>query len=191
MATTSPDGLYSPNEDTPVDFVADWAASMSSVQTALTNRGVKTGTTAQRTAATGVRDGTLWYDTDTMSFWLFTSGAWTATGASDSGWVNITNLGGNASAGSPAPAYRRIGDEVYLRGTVHCTGRDVFDGWTALVMPAAVTPVESLLLVVAGSSATDGMRGFLSASTRALTVHAPKTGSSGYISLDGIRYLLG
>lgn len=76
MATTSPDGIVSPDTDTPVDFVADWAATASSIQTALSNRATRRGTTAQRTSATGVREGTLWSDSTTSSLWLFTSGAW-------------------------------------------------------------------------------------------------------------------
>lgn len=96
MATTSPDGLYSPDEDTPVDFIADWAASMSSVQTALTNRSSKSGTTAQRTAATGVREGTLWWDTDDNALYRYTGTSWIRLGVGDSGLItdrsNILNV---------------------------------------------------------------------------------------------------
>ena len=78
MATTSPDGIVSPDSDQPVDWVGDWAATASSVQTALSNRAVKTGTTAQRNSATGVQEGTLWYDTTTGVTYRYTSGSWIA-----------------------------------------------------------------------------------------------------------------
>lgn len=78
MATTSPDGIFSPDSDQPVDWVGDWAATASSVQTALSNRAVKTGTTAQRNSATGVQEGTLWYDTTTGVIYRYTSGSWIA-----------------------------------------------------------------------------------------------------------------
>ena len=65
---------------------------MSSVQTALTNRGVKTGTTAQRNAATGVREGTLWYDTSTQSLWAYLSGTWVAAGPRYTGTVTGSGI---------------------------------------------------------------------------------------------------
>lgn len=80
MATTSPDGIVSPDSDQPVDWVGDWAATASSVQTALTNRATSSGTSAQRTSATGVREGTLWFDTTTQSLWLYSSGQWVSAG---------------------------------------------------------------------------------------------------------------
>src|SRR5690606_10175817 len=118
MATTSPDGLYSPDEDTPVDFVADWAASMSSVQTALTNRGVKTGTTAQRNAATGVREGTLWYDTDTQSLWAYLSGTWVAAGPRYTGTVTGSGIVTPASGVTVASSrFIRVGNLITMQVT--------------------------------------------------------------------------
>lgn len=78
MATTSPDGIVSPDSDQPVDWVGDWAATASSVQTALSNRAVKTGTTAQRNSATGVQEGTLWYDTTNGVVYRYSSSTWAA-----------------------------------------------------------------------------------------------------------------
>lgn len=78
MATTSPDGIVSPNSDDPVSFVSDWAATASSVQTALSNRSAKSGTSSQRNAATGVQEGTLWYDTTNGIVYRYSSGTWSA-----------------------------------------------------------------------------------------------------------------
>ena len=78
MATTSPDNLFSPDASDDYDLVVDWAASMTSVQNALTKRANSyKGTAAQRTAFTTATIGDLWQDTSgDRSLWVWT-GVWT------------------------------------------------------------------------------------------------------------------
>lgn len=92
MATTSPDGIVSPNSTDPVDFIADWAATASSVQTALSNRASKTGTTTQRNAATGVQDGTLWFDTTDRAVYRFSGGTWAQVSPENIGVTSPTGI---------------------------------------------------------------------------------------------------
>lgn len=140
MATTSPDGIISPDSTDPVDFVADWAATAASVQTALSNRATKTGSTAQRTSATGVREGTQWYDTTTQSLWTYLSGIWVESSSGDTGWVYITsdlNSGWTASS----LIVRRQGALVSLRGTsvsgtIPSNGGDISPGMDAQFRPS-------------------------------------------------------
>jgi hypothetical protein len=155
MATTSPDGLYSPDADTPVDFVADWAASMSSVQTALTNRGVKTGTTAQRTAATGVREGTLWYDTSTQSLWAYLSGTWVAAGPSYTGTRTADGIISSVSGVTFSEVRAlRLGNLVTIQGTAtgtfNTSGASVQIGTLAQNWRPAVRAVGSAFFASSG-----------------------------------------
>lgn len=136
MATTSPDGLYSPNEDTPVDFVADWAASMSSVQTALTNRRVKTGTSSERLAATGVREGSLWYDSTTTSLWAFFGSSWVEITQRAPLIQNLSAQNGWTAVGNPrVVVYDRI---AYFQGGF--TRGSASPYTTATVLPSWARP---------------------------------------------------
>lgn len=122
MATTAPDGIISPDADQPVDFAGDMAVLASSVQTALSNRATKSGTSAQRSAATGVREGTLWFDTTTQSLWLFTSGTWVPAGAQDSGVQTATGII-STTGGASLSSFRatRVGNMVTLQGVASGT----------------------------------------------------------------------
>lgn len=96
MATTSPDSLRSPNPGDPYNLIADWATSMSSVQTALVRRAnMFTGTSAQRTAFTTAPEGVHWQDTNgAKQEYVRQSGSWvlvnppsTVLWSSPTGWV--------------------------------------------------------------------------------------------------------
>jgi|SRR5690606_20988668 len=147
MATTSPDGLYSPDEDTPVDFVADWAASMSSVQTALTNRATKSGTTAQRNAATGVREGTLWYDTTTGITYRYSSGAWVAI--TDSNLLETVDVSSGIQSGYTGSAtLHRRGKHVALYMSISGSGSASLGPPTssnfAMSIPSGYRPISAV-----------------------------------------------
>lgn len=121
MASTSPDGIVSPDSDQPVNWVGDWAATASSVQTALSNRSTRRGTSSQRTSATGVREGTLWSDTTTNSLWLYTSGMWVEAGPSYSGTMTGSASGfiGSTSSGVTIAESRflRLGSLITMQVT--------------------------------------------------------------------------
>lgn len=101
MATTSPDGIRSPNPSDPYNLVADWAITASDVQAALVKRGnMYVGTSAQRVAFTTAPEGTHWQDTNgTRWEYVRQSGAWvvaTPRMASNNGVV-ISAPGGNTT----------------------------------------------------------------------------------------------
>lgn len=81
MATTSPDGIVSPDGTDPADFISDWANTAASVQSALSNRASKTGTTAERNSAVDVRTGTFWFDTDQTRLYRYNGTGWTLAAA--------------------------------------------------------------------------------------------------------------
>lgn len=77
------------------------------------------------------------------------------TGMQDTGWVNLSAFGTSIVAGTPAPQSRLIGDQVYLRGTLHDNAGSVAGGGTLVTLPAGQRPPASRQYVapVAGSAA--------------------------------------
>ena len=80
MATTSPDNLRTPNPGDPYNLVADLATLANDTQVALNKKvsNLLKGTTAERTAATGIATvGMLWQDTDGIKMiWRKDGAAW-------------------------------------------------------------------------------------------------------------------
>lgn len=57
----------------------------------------------------------------------------------DSGWVTMTGLGSGWTAGSPAPAYRKIGNIVYLRGSFSASSSST----TGFTFPSGFMPAQN------------------------------------------------
>lgn len=193
MVTTS-DGIWTPDSTDQYALTTDLAATGSSMQTALNVRAGRVGSTSSRNNFTSQgRNGVTWWDTNQDALYVLVGGAWRRVAPdNDSGWTTISELGSDATAGSVPPAYRRIGDIVWLRGTVERTSGDINNGWAALRLPAAVHPASSMILSMAGSTGSDSMRVFVSTGDPGLvTVQAPKNGASKYVAFDGVSYVLG
>lgn len=192
MVTTS-DGIWTPDSGDQYALTTDLAATGASIQTALNNRAGHSGTTASRNNFTSQgKNGVTWWDSSAKALYVLHGGSWQRVAPeNDSGWVNITELGSDASAGSPAPAYRRIGDVVWLRGVVE-RNKDITSGWKALRLPASIVPTGSMILALPGSTGSSTMRVFISTGDPGLvSVTAPRSGSSRYIAFDGVSYPLG
>lgn len=78
MATTSPDGLISPDASDPYDLTSDMAAMQASTQAALVNRASKSGSNSQMLNASGVQTGTLWYNTSEDRLYRYNGTGWDA-----------------------------------------------------------------------------------------------------------------
>lgn len=79
MASTTPDGIYSPDLTGEFNYVGDLGMLASSVQTALVKRSwYYVGSDAQRLAlqAPELRDGITWEDPSTGRMWTRRAGAW-------------------------------------------------------------------------------------------------------------------
>lgn len=120
MATTSPDGIRSPNPGDPYNLVADWAITAADVQATFNKRGnMYLGTSAQRTAFTTAPEGTHWQDTNgTKGEYVRKSGVWTG---GDTGWLSLP-----LSLGTGSLMYRAIGQLVDVRWSG--TGFTIPDG---------------------------------------------------------------
>lgn len=81
MATTVPDGIWSPDDSTAYNLPVDLAAMADTVQDALIARTARSiGTDAERLAlsAPALKNGLEFYATDTGVEWRYVSGAWTS-----------------------------------------------------------------------------------------------------------------
>lgn len=78
MAVTTPDNLYSPDDDDGYALVQDMGVGQDSVQAALVKRAnMYVGTTEQRTAFTTAPEGVHWQDTNGSKFeYVRQAGAW-------------------------------------------------------------------------------------------------------------------
>lgn len=115
MATTSPNGIATPNSGDDYDLTADLGTMATTTQAAISLRGnYGAGTTAQRVAAlSGFKDGALWWDTTTGSEWRRISGAWVNQ---DTGWVNLSS---ELDGGVSGTLYGRlVGKTVEIYGDI-------------------------------------------------------------------------
>lgn len=99
MATTSPDGIRSPNPTDPYNLVADWAITANDVQAVFNKRAnMYIGTSTQRTAFTTAPNGVFWQDTNgSQNLFVRRSGAWVVKTQSGLHVYNATVGGGPVS----------------------------------------------------------------------------------------------
>lgn len=121
MATTSPDGLISPDASDPYDLTSDMAAMQASTQAALVNRASRTGTNSQMLNATGVQTGTLWYNTSESRLYRYNGTGW--DGVSD-----LTTTTAVSTVGSPASGVTASIQRATIRG-----------GWCFLLLDLSAT----------------------------------------------------
>lgn len=188
MASNGVDATYGfpkfPETDAPalgadLEEVADYARK----------RGTRfIGTTAERTAFAYPYEGLRWYDTDLEAEYVYDGSAWVGFGTLYVGWTNLTAASG-FTTGTPTPQYTIRNGVVYLRGQITKNSGNVADGDILCNVPAAARPPESVTRPVSGGSGASSMRGFV-ATGGDLSVHAPKSGSSTYVTIDGLQWIL-
>lgn len=118
------------------------------------------------------------------------SGAWyqmSDDAVRDSGWVNVTI---NSGFTGTSVATRRIGDIVYLRGTVkQNSGPYASGGATVGTVPAAHVPARTMRLILPGNaSSTPNFCTALLASSGAFTVYGNGTAPPDTAYFDAISY---
>lgn len=121
MATTSPDGLISPEASDPYDLVSDMAAMQASTQAALANRSSKSGTDSQMLNASNVRTGTLWYNTTEQRLYRYDGTSWDAVS-------DLTTTTDVSTVGSPSSGVTAGVQRATIRG-----------GWCFLVLDLSAT----------------------------------------------------
>lgn len=148
MATTSPDGLISPDASDPYDLTSDMAAMQASTQAALVNRASKTGTNTQMLGASGVQTGTLWFNTTHQRLYRYNGTGWdgvTPAPVEES----ETDLRGTLNSGFTATtlAARRYGNTVEIYGAISGTFTSRTNTATDLTsaIPPALRPDHSVL----------------------------------------------
>lgn len=155
MATTSPDGIRSPNPSDPYNLVADWAITTNDVQNVFNKRGnMYIGTSAQRNAFTSAPEGTHWQDTNgTKLEYVRQSGVWVAL-LPDSGWVNCTLAAGVSQQGANLPQVRSIGKMCFIRWGVSGAGFSAGVDKLAFTLPVGFRPSQpDLYCNIAANSA--------------------------------------
>ena len=96
----------------------------------------------------------------------------------DSDWITITSFSNSWVAGSIAPAYRKVGNRVELRGRITAgTG----SGTTAFTLPAGYRPQTTLTRVVGTTSTVNYVQIDTSGNVQPTT-------SGGNVSLDGLGF---
>lgn len=118
MATTSPDGLISPDASDPYDLTSDMAAMQASTQAALVNRASKSGSNTQMLNASGVQTGTLWYNTSEQRLYRYNGTGWDAVAPAPSVEESYTYSGGTSSLSSLTLVLRRRGVWVEVSGSL-------------------------------------------------------------------------
>lgn len=134
------------------------------------------------------------YDPITSTDWNNITAALTSQlsyGATDTGWISASLVNSwtvNVGSGSATPGYRKIGNTVYLRGTIQ-GGASGSACWT--MASAYLSASNIYLAAVAGVSSFPGAAGLYVQISPAGTV-APQYGSGtlSYFSLDGLSYLV-
>lgn len=153
MAVTTPDNLYSPDDDSAYALVQDLGLAQDSVQAALIKRAnLYVGTSAQRTAFTSAAEGTHWQDTDGQKrVYIFKAGKWTQGPytTEDTQWANITLNVGTGSA-----RWRRYLGRVELEVAVKYTTAVAAGAMATapVTLPASARPSKTTPLIGAAST---------------------------------------
>ena len=99
MAVTTPDNIVTPDDGDDYALVQDLGAMADSVQEAITDwKNYAIGTDAERLALTGssnppLKDGLLWYSTDTDGFYRYDGATWARVFMSALSPYNSTTVG--------------------------------------------------------------------------------------------------
>jgi len=123
MATTVPDGIWTPDDSTAYNLPVDLAAMADTVQAGLNSvreeAAYRTGTNAERLALPpgGLFDGLRFYATDTFTEWTYTSGAWRLWNAPVRTVTSFGTGWGTASGAGALRTYVRSG-VGYLQGSL-------------------------------------------------------------------------
>ena len=141
MATTSPDGLISPEASDPYDLVSDMAAMQASTQAALANRSSKSGTETQMLNASNVRTGTLWYNTSVQRLYRYDGAGWVAVSQPPPVDESFTYEGSYSNLSSLTFVIRRFGGYGEVAGALRLSGT-----WNAgerkEIMPSGAIPAS-------------------------------------------------
>lgn len=108
----------------------------------------------------------------------------------DSGWITFPYASGFSGLGGSNPAYRKIGNRVYLRGLV-AKGSNVGSGDTLGNLPAGFRPANDYnqwVGTLAGSAAATAK--VTVSTTGSISCAAVPTASTSYLGVDPITYLV-
>lgn len=141
MATTSPDGIRTPNPSDPYNLVADMAITASDTQAALVKRAnLYIGTSTQRTAFTTAPEGTHWQDTNgTRLEYIRQSSAWVQAVPT----IGVTNVRTGTFSGTTA--YTTVTFSTpFPAGTVPAVTTQIVSGSSgAIGVSAQITSVTN------------------------------------------------
>lgn len=135
MATTSPDGLISPEASDPYDLVSDMAAMQASTQAALANRSSKSGTESQMLNASNVRTGTLWFNTSDQRLYRYDGAGWVAVSQPPPVDESFTYEGSFSNLSNLTFVIRRFGGYGEVAGSFRLSGT-----WNAGEMKEIMPP---------------------------------------------------
>jgi hypothetical protein len=118
--------------------------------------------TASSAAAmpSGVPTGSLCVRTDSPSLYQYTGSAWVTLAANQQGWQTLPLPSGTRSytdTSVPAtfvPQYRRIGNQVWIKGRIELTSGGTFPGGYSLPLPTIIAPANTI--DAPGTSTTGG-----------------------------------
>lgn len=187
MATTTPDGIRSPNDSDQYALVQDLGVLAQTTQDALNKRANSyIGTAAQRNAFTTAPEGTSWQDTDGNKYrWTRQGGAWVG----DTGWLNIavTDTGWTTQI-VPAAARLKNG-VVYFRGVI--TKNTFTGGFTDFgTLPAGI-PGPSDAYAAAAIGGNGAVHAAMRATTDGRLQLYRSAPSTTYMVLNSLSYPVG
>lgn len=185
MATTTPDNLWSPNASDPYNLTVDLATMQSTTQLALNEKSTRPVTAASIGALpAGEYPGQFaWVTSPAPGFIVhWTGSAWVRDTPEDTGWVNVTIASGFAGLGGvEAPAVRRIGKQVFMRGGWSNTGIVLNSSNTVGTLPSSqFWPVVNSISRTGTSVGAAAASGFVVASNGSVQIRTNGTGSTYY-----------
>jgi hypothetical protein len=138
------------------------------------------GLEANRPAASAMLAGLRYFATDTLNDWLCNGYTWLTN--TPTAWANLTMQNAWVSYGTGyAPQYRKIGDEVQIRGLMKSGATST----AAFTLPVGFRPAYEESFVELGAGALSA----ISIATNGIaTVQPPTPTAPTYMYLSGIRF---
>lgn len=192
MATTSPDNIRTPDLGDSYNLVPDLQTMANDTQDALIERAnAYKGTMAQRTAfTTQAEDGVLWQDTNgDRRIWAKhgPSNTWRELVATleDTGWISITPP--SPGSGSLFPAYRRVGNVVYMRGRVN----NIPTTYDLVTLPVGFRPSSFQAFPSTANTAGSNLMVSVNFSGEVVLYRTPGSPENSQVTLTGVVFPVG
>lgn len=120
---------------------------------------VYTASSSGAMPTTGVPTGALCVRTDLAALYRWTGSSWAVMVPQDPGWSTMTlpsgTQGYNGSASNYLPRYKKIGNQVWLKGRIELTSGANFTSGYSLTLPGTLWPATPIDLIAASTTSSN------------------------------------